>query len=276
MVVLLSAASSSVHHHVVFINSNKDRQLGSQTSLHAWQDAYEVCTSPLKHIDVFTDSDSLYRNHYKEVVMVLVSTSKQPFIVHKGLLCFYSDFFRAAFEGSFKEATERKIELPDVDIDTFEAFQVWLYSQSFRSTEDVQDPSQASKLASFQTLASLWVFGDKHQIPLLQNGAMDAMIQRNLEERAFDVEVVRIAYESTMVNSPLRRFAIDICVFKLNHGQGEKSIFSDHDCLECWSSEALVDFACRVSKAWENKLPRRELPDKDKCHYHVHATGEHC
>jgi hypothetical protein len=76
-------------------------------------------------------------------------------------LCFYSDFFRAAFEGSFKEATEGKVELSDVTVDTFEAFQVWLYSQSLRNIEDPQDSSTHSALPDFATLARLWVFGDK-------------------------------------------------------------------------------------------------------------------
>jgi len=275
VVPLPSAASSSVHRHVDYVNSSKYRELGSQSSLHAWQDAYEVDTFPLEQVDVSTDINFLSRKHYKETVTVLVGASKQPFVLHKGLLCFYSDFFRAAFEGSFKEATERKIELPDVDIDTFEAFQVWLYSQSFRGINDLADSSQAPKLPSFQILAHLWVFGDKYQIPVLQNGAIDALIQKTLEEQIFGIEIVNIAYENTMAGSPLRRYAIDYCVFRMVHRLGEHSIFQG-DNLGNWNTEAFVDFARCMSDAWERKLPMRKMPDNNKCHYHVHADGEHC
>lgn len=191
------------------------------------------------------------------------------------MLCFYSDFFRAAFEGSFKEVIERKIELPDVDVDTFEAIQVWLYSQSLRNIEGPQDLSQSSKLPSFWILARLWVFGDKHQIPLLQNCAIDALVQKNHDENGFAIIVLQIAYEKTMHGSPLRRFAIDCCVFTMIHRLDDHSIFRDSN-LCCWSKEAFVDLARCMSNAWENKLPKHKMPNKDKCDYHVHAKGEHC
>jgi hypothetical protein len=205
----------------------------------------------------------------------VVGTSKQPFIVHKGLLCFYSDFFRAAFEGSFKEATERKIELSDVEVETFEAFQVWLYSQSLHNIEDSQDSSQPSKLPSWQILTRLWVFGDKHQIPLLQNCTIDAMLQKEIEENRFSVCVVALAYENTMHGSPLRKFVIDLCVFRMIHHLHENSVFRDSN-MDSWCKEALVDFGRCMSDAWDRKLPRRVFPENTKCHYHVHAEGEHC
>jgi hypothetical protein len=191
------------------------------------------------------------------------------------LLCFYSDFFRAALEGSFKEAKEGKIELSDVTIDTFEAFQVWLYSQSLRNIEEPQDSSKPLKLPGFGTLARLWVFGDKYQIPLLQNCAIDALRQKEIEENSFHVVAVAIAYENTMDGSPLRKFVIDLCVFRMHHSGDEKRIFKDSN-LGNWSKEACVDFIRCMSNAWERKLPTNILPERTKCHYHVHAEGEHC
>ncbi|CAD0088398.1 unnamed protein product, partial [Aureobasidium mustum] len=210
-----------------------------------------------------------------QTVTVLVGIFKQPFILHKGLLCFYSDFFRAALEGSFKEANEGKVELPDVQVEIFEAFQVWLYSRSLRNIEDDQSLPGGSKLPSFGDLARLWVFGDKYQIPLLQNCAIDALMDKHKEERRFSTDVVAIAYSETMVNSPLRRLAIEIQVHKMVHKVAENSIFRDSN-LAYWTKEALVDFARGVSDAWERNLPKFVLPSREKCHYHVHATGDNC
>lgn len=196
-------------------------------------------------------------------------------MLHKGLLCFYSDFFRAAFEGSFKEANEGKIELPDATVDIFETLQVWLYSQSLRNVEDSEDSSKSSEFPSFEILARLWAFGDRYQIPLLQNLAIDALVQKLHDISKFDTIVVKVAYEETMKDSPLRRFAIDCCVFRMCHRLDQDSIFRDSD-LCCWSKEAFVDFACCMSDAWERKLPKRKMPDRNKCHYHVHTKGEHC
>ncbi|KAH0372210.1 hypothetical protein KCU65_g1355, partial [Aureobasidium melanogenum] len=215
------------------------------------------------------------RKHFKQTVTIHVGTFKQPFILHKGLLCFYSDFFRAALEGSFKEANEGKVELPDVKVEVFEAFQVWLYSRSLRNIEDHEESSERQKLPSFQTLAHLWVFGDKYQIPLLQNNCIDALLAKNKEESQFDTTVVQIAYFDTMHGSPLRKLAIDICVFDMCHGPAHKSIFINANSPN-WSQEALIDFASCISAAWQHKLPWGAVPSRDKCHYHVHAAGERC
>ncbi|KAI4850205.1 hypothetical protein E4T44_02886 [Aureobasidium sp. EXF-8845] len=42
---------------------------------------------------------------YKETVTLVTGAAKVQYTLHKGLLCFYSDFFRAALNGSFKEAS---------------------------------------------------------------------------------------------------------------------------------------------------------------------------
>lgn len=159
-------------------------------------------------------------------------------------------------------------------VDTFEAFQVWLYSQSLCNIEDPQDSCELSALPDFGTLARLWVFGDKYQIPLLQNCAIDTLAQKTRDENMFAVAVVATAYENTMVDSPLRKFAVDQCVFTMFH-DGERSVFRNSN-LSSWSKEAFVDVVRCMSDAWERKLPKRTMPERTKCYYHVHADGEHC
>ncbi|KAI5212219.1 hypothetical protein E4T42_01327 [Aureobasidium subglaciale] len=75
------------------------------------------------------------RKHYKNTVTIVVGPEKEPYTLHKELLCFYSDFFRAAFQGSFKEATEGRIELLDVQVDTFESFQNCAIDAIIKKTE---------------------------------------------------------------------------------------------------------------------------------------------
>jgi hypothetical protein len=66
----------------------------------------------------------------------VVSQSKQDFTIHKDLLVFYSDYFRAAFNGSFVEATDKKIDLFDVDQKVFEHFHAWIYTRKLASDND--------------------------------------------------------------------------------------------------------------------------------------------
>ncbi|KAL8721199.1 MAG: hypothetical protein Q9225_002085 [Loekoesia sp. 1 TL-2023] len=60
------------------------------------------------------------------MVAVLVGPGKQRFEIHKGLVCQYW-FFKAAFEGNFKES-KGTILLPEQDPEIFRWLSYWLYT----------------------------------------------------------------------------------------------------------------------------------------------------
>ncbi|KAF2098500.1 hypothetical protein NA57DRAFT_75742 [Rhizodiscina lignyota] len=66
---------------------------------------------------------------FSTMVTITVGSEKKAFVVHKDLICHYSKYFKAAFGGNFKEAEEKKSNLPDVETETFEIFVAWLYKQ---------------------------------------------------------------------------------------------------------------------------------------------------
>ncbi|KAI4759558.1 hypothetical protein E4T52_02335 [Aureobasidium sp. EXF-3400] len=209
---------------------------------------------------------------YKEPVTLIVGTAKKQYTLHKGLLCFYSDFFRAALNGSFKEATERKVELPEVQIDVFEAFQVWLYTQTFPKNETV--PGKV--YLEWNLLIKLWIFGDGHQIPLLQNNAMDAMLDKVRQDREVPVYSMTHAYENTTSKSHLRKALVDIIAYRatINVDAGVDSLFSN--AAQYWPAQVSLDVIAEMERGWEKRASRYELPKRDKCHYHVHSGTEHC
>jgi hypothetical protein len=53
-------------------------------------------------------------------------------MVYKELLCFHSEYFRGAFEGSFRESEEKSIHIKDVSESTFRLFRFWLFAQTTR------------------------------------------------------------------------------------------------------------------------------------------------
>jgi hypothetical protein len=65
-------------------------------------------------------------------VEIIVGEEEKAFMVYKELVCFHSEYFRGAFEGSFRESEEKSIVLADVTESTFRLFQVWLYAQATR------------------------------------------------------------------------------------------------------------------------------------------------
>jgi hypothetical protein len=196
-------------------------------------------------------------------VTLIVGKEKKPYTLHKELLCLYSDDFRAAFNGSFKEATERKIELPDVETSLFDEFQVWLY------TQDLQGPTGQSEQLHF--LANMWIFGDQHQIPLLQNYAMDKIFAKRIECNSFAVAVIPKVYKKTMAGSPLRKAVIEIVgsVMKLDDWKIENT--------SGWTVEPLTDLMLAVHQTRLDKdVTFPDPPKRDKCFFHIHDKDEHC
>jgi hypothetical protein len=61
------------------------------------------------------------------IVTVEIGSEKTPFTVHKDLLTACSPYFKAAFEGPFREARDKSIPISDVEPKTFQLFLDWLY-----------------------------------------------------------------------------------------------------------------------------------------------------
>jgi len=195
-------------------------------------------------------------------VTLIVGKEKKAYNLHKDLLCFYSDYFRAAFNGSFKEAADRKLELPNVEISLFDKFQVWLY------TRDLQEPTGPG--GGFHFLVDMWILGDQHQIPLLQNQVMDEIFAKLAQSNSFTVNVVPKAYAKTVAGSPLRKAVIEIVGWNLNL-DGWSPATSD------WTIECLGDLVQAINQArMSKKVTYPDFPKRDKCFFHVHGKDEHC
>jgi len=200
--------------------------------------------------------------HFQTTVTLIVGKEKKAYTLHKDLLCFYSDYFRAALNGNFKEAAERKLELPDVAIPLFEAFQVWLY------TRDLQGPTDTTEIYHF--LASMWLLGDQHQIPLLQNQAMNGIFAKLVETNLFSFSMIPLVYEKTVAGCPLRKAVMEIVAWTMDFKDWSPSTMG-------WTVECLSDLVLAIH---ETRL-RKEfvwpgLPQRDKCFFHIHGKDEHC
>ncbi|OMP88204.1 hypothetical protein BK809_0002961 [Diplodia seriata] len=62
------------------------------------------------------------------IIEVVVGKSQQKYDIHKDLLCSSSPFFRKACNGNWKEARERRVELPEDTPECFDVYVQWLYS----------------------------------------------------------------------------------------------------------------------------------------------------
>ncbi|KAH0162774.1 hypothetical protein KCU67_g5806, partial [Aureobasidium melanogenum] len=187
------------------------------------------------------------REHFQETVTLIVGTEKKPYTVHKDLLCFYSDYFRAAFQGSFKEAAERKIDLLGVQEDVFEHFQVWLYTRRLDFAT-----------LSFKAIVELWVFGDQHQIPLLQNYTVDGLFDKRVKENGFPTSAIPFVYDNTPTGSALRRAVIEIASSLALQDPERTTLSPDR-----WSVESLIDLV-RVIDARPRDLGKTNIVEISK------------
>ena len=67
------------------------------------------------------------RNAFAQIITVLVGPNKNRFCIHENLLKLHSDYFRAALEGTWKEAITKTFTLSDENPDVFNLFVHWLY-----------------------------------------------------------------------------------------------------------------------------------------------------
>ncbi|THX12638.1 hypothetical protein D6D17_03531, partial [Aureobasidium pullulans] len=199
---------------------------------------------------------------FGSIVTVEVGPEQRSFAIHKDLLCFYSDYFRAAFNGSFKEAAEGKISLPDCDAKIFYIFNGFLYTRELCS-----EAGKTGLELSSTPLSELWVFGDVHLVPALQNLAIDCLIGRVQTLGSLLNTKIPYIYRRTVAGSPLRRMAVDweVC---------SPSVTEDN--LSCWPRIGLIELAIALSsKQAEHRSFRTLLQSRGKCYYHVHSEGEH-
>lgn len=85
------------------------------------------------------------------------------YIIHKEFFCYYSPFFKAAFNGNFKEGQTQEMRI-SADVVAFGVVVNWLYSQKIMISGDNE--------LILSTLARAWILADRFLIPKLQNQIM--------------------------------------------------------------------------------------------------------
>jgi hypothetical protein len=91
----------------------------------------------------------------------------------KGVLCFYSGYLKTSLNGSFLEAQRGVVKLPAEDPKVFEIFINWIQTRCL-----LQVTIAPETLLSLETIADIWFFADAHDVPMLQNEAIDVMVRK--------------------------------------------------------------------------------------------------
>lgn len=151
--------------------------------------------------------------------------------MHKGLICFYSDYFDRAFNGAFKEASDKSVSLPNECQHLFAIFRGWLYTRELRDADD-----RVAQNLPCDVLVKLWVLGDKYLVPLLQNHVVDIYRLKDLQMWSPQMRFLPYVYANTPPDSILRSLVISLIVLK-----GSTDVMNA--CNEAfWTKESLMDY----------------------------------
>lgn len=154
--------------------------------------------------------------------------------------------------------------LPEEDVEVFELFQFWLYSDKLLDTgESVADLSAS-------LLIGLYLFAEARCIPQLQNMTIDALILNIKVTKKFPAGDVHRIYENTTETSPLRRLLVDIGA---RVGELRRDWFHrEKDNL--YNNAFLIDL---VLALYDEKLKKSPQDFTQlRCNYHAHSEAEKC
>ncbi|KAK3684535.1 hypothetical protein LTR37_020177 [Vermiconidia calcicola] len=199
-----------------------------------------------------TSSYITYKSAFDDIVEIRAGENEdaKSFHMHKGVLCFYSGYFARALNGTFAEASKGVVELKTEDKNVFEMFEYWTYGRRFC------EPAQSYTGAIvWLDIAKLWIFGDSHHIPLLQNDVIDLMKTVVVNYWVIPTSPTNHIYENTVPTAPLRKFVIDII------GRTSGPIgFNKANMSADLPKDALIDL---VHVVWETSLESNRWTKED-------------
>ncbi|KAF2833873.1 hypothetical protein CC86DRAFT_415864, partial [Ophiobolus disseminans] len=208
---------------------------------------------------------------------ILVGPKQVKFIVHENLLVQYSEFFRAALTGKFKEAEEKTVKLEEDDTTTFELFVHWLYYQRFPNKAH-GDHNELIKLyhddldCGTNSCIQLHVFGDKYGVKRLKEDSLDELINITLSGNNHcltDADDVKLAFEHLPERSPMCRLIID-----------SHCLYGDPRRYQAFAAYTCIPFLHGVWLRHSDLLMKSEeedqvqSPDITRCDYHEHENDE--
>ena len=203
-----------------------------------------------------------------EFVHIIIGAEKRDFTIHKGLICHYSKFFDAAFEGKFSEGSSGIVELRQESVTTFEIVYIWLYSRNLNNSGEERDED-----CTHRQLAEVFVFGDRYDMAALCNATLDEIIRLYEMKGNVLAEPLQYIYENTLPSSPLRGLVMATYTTQPKILTG---LFRAHReyFLDC--PEFLLEFSREMIKSHTN---RPEIGGSyrhiaNPCQYHRHADGE--
>ncbi|KAK5675590.1 hypothetical protein LTS10_011690 [Elasticomyces elasticus] len=179
------------------------------------------------------------------------STDAKPqrFMIHENVVRPVSEFVRLALDGEWKEATERKIPLPEDEPSVFRVYQSWLYTRRIMGVP-------------CGLLLQCYILGEKFLDTSFKDAVIDCILEVIARRRVFQNYMSGLVYKNTPEGSPLRRLMCELFAWCAT------ATWYD----EVPDGEMLVDLAKMQTSFWNGQKPKTvPFLSSDVCAYHSHG-----
>jgi hypothetical protein len=200
----------------------------------------------------------------------------KTFFIYEHLLS-SSDFFNNALSKNWKEAQDRKISLPETDVEAFTIYAKWLFTGLLYTVKKNDDymahdshESTTRRSHEWQRLRQCYVLGDFFQDVDFKDATIDAFLERIIETNSMPLCLAEIIYSKSLKNSPHRKPVQDLTVSCMNRATfGELNLPSmSSDFL----TDVLVAVGSRLAQGIELQTVQAFLGEKGPCQYHEHTV----
>lgn len=194
-------------------------------------------------------------------------TSAPPvFPVHKKLLCARSEYFRAAFEGRFKEAKGKEMTV-DTDPETFAAFINWVYTGTFELSANRSGFGMGN--SDMRNHIKAYIVADKCESSAFRRVVFDAIFPA-IKAGNMTYSNNRFVFDSLPEPSGLRKFCLDYLYHRwplsndqhLNHA------------LNWWPREIATSVIFHKTTHNRERCKRPLYERSNVCDYHEHKDEE--
>ena len=163
----------------------------------------------------------------------------RSFYIYKGVLCYFSDYFKAALCGEFTEANSDSVTLDENNPHIFGFVFRWLFTGKLACADGNEEP------LSQLELCLIWIFADQKIMPQLQNDSIDELYSAISKEKVISnhEELLHAVYAGSTEGSAIRRMIVEGLV-----RVGDFSALT-YVTRDSWPDELLVDLVKRLSSA---------------------------
>ena len=142
------------------------------------------------------------------LITVVIGPEKKTYTIHKGLLCMYSQYFKAALSNDCIEASTLIFQLDEETPKTFDHFVNWLY------TQQVVPHGGSIEAMPWMSLVQLYTFADRRSCIALKNDVMDSLVTKTVKDKMLiDNDSINYIWKNTPLSSKLRPFAVDFWAY---------------------------------------------------------------